>query len=169
MKFFTVKLLDRLNSGDLPGMARAAEAWELVIEKYRTHLRKIDRRLPLGAKRFSADYCFHDAQLLTLSTAEPHDFAAILRQENILRVITYRGARDVTISEPDSSTCFSPEGVLWLYDEFSLTRDGSLGLVEVAKSTFRATANVPERVGWCITVITRSGWKEFSVGAKSIS
>src|SRR5947209_15018428 len=108
MKFFTPELFVELNSDDNDVVDRAEEEWANALRRYRQHLKRISDKLPTSLKRFSDEYCLHDASVLP-----PSDHG-----EPFLPLLLWRPQH----SKPDSTGAIIPvksEGslvLLWYLD-----------------------------------------------------
>ncbi len=68
MRYLKPELLVRCRSLDDDAAETAAEEWEQGIEAYRTRLKAIRSRLPVGARRLLSRFSLHDAKVLSLSS-----------------------------------------------------------------------------------------------------
>ncbi len=70
MKYFTPDLLNRCRSSDDDIADAAAKKWDRATAAYTARLQKIRASLPLGARQLLRHVSLHDAQCLTITTAE---------------------------------------------------------------------------------------------------
>jgi hypothetical protein len=70
MKYFTPELLARCRLADDAVADVAAVQWDKAVAAYNARLQKIRPDLPLGARQLLRQVSLHDAQCLTITTAE---------------------------------------------------------------------------------------------------
>jgi hypothetical protein len=124
MKYFTADLYAQYNSRELAAADRANTQWDKAEKRYTARLGRIRSRLPAKVRQLADKLCFHDAELISLgrSTAGAH---LLLREGNLLHLLSYRLSQPLVVSKPHRSHAFSPNAVRWLYDEVDLLRSGN--------------------------------------------
>ncbi len=132
LRFFTPELYVQFNSSDPELADRANDAWEAAVDAYQTHLRRLQKQLPRGAKELSK-VSLHDAELL--DAQKPIEASKELglitlvdrsaNDEGQARLLLYALAGPVR-STKVRSWPFPAQNPHWLYDEFdqSSTGDG---------------------------------------------
>ena len=132
MKYFNPDLLARYGSPD-DQIADAANAeFEAAAEKYQTHLRTFERKLPRKLCALQRRYYLHDATVLFVGVADQvlHLTLQLDAPPRDTLLLRYRLVSEVqTVTYPG----FSPEDgrpLTWLYDELDIVRDGTYPVVE---------------------------------------
>jgi hypothetical protein len=139
MKFFTPELFAELNSDDDNTVDRAEENWQKALRAYQRHLKRIGDRLPVSLRRFSEQYCLHDASVLSPSERNsdflplllsrpnhPDSTSAVIpvKSKGSLLVLWYFDTSERPHLEKHVDTSvFYDDQVIWLYDEIDCLGD----------------------------------------------
>lgn len=127
LKFFTRELFTRFNADDDALADQADEEWERATEAYQTHLRKIVKKLPRGARALER-ISFHDAELV----GEPHTSASgewgriavaggMAFEKSMIHLLKYELDDRIEQLRHNVAWPFSPKQVHWLYDEIDVS------------------------------------------------
>lgn len=141
MKYFTPELFVALNSADDAAAAAAENQWEIATCDYRTYLCRIEAKLPETLRKFAADVCLHDAEIVApiagLHSALPYltmqlhsagnrrSFSVLsVGQEGALMTLLYSNVEPPQVQLAGRSDVFYDDHLIWLYDEISCPKRG---------------------------------------------
>lgn len=141
MKYFTPELFIALNSEDDAVAAAAEEQWQIATDDYRDHLRRIEAKLPETLRRFAADVCPHDAEIVAsmsgLHSALPYltmqlhaagsrrSYSVLsVNHEGAMMTLLYSNVEPPEVQLPAASDVFYDDHLIWLYDEISCPKRG---------------------------------------------
>lgn len=131
MKYFTPELIARLNSPDNSVADAATEEWEKRLEQYERDLQEVEPQLPEHIREFNG-LLLHDARVYSL--ARHGDRLVMILRKDIpprdLVIIDYVLSEEPSINREALSPLYRDPAMEFLYDEFTVVRQGDVPLYE---------------------------------------
>ncbi len=139
MKYFTPELFVQGNSDDPDDVDFVEAAWENAIERYTQRFEAIKPQLPENLRRFEAEQCLHDADVLSPAWNPPGsangscgEVIFVAQQvntlypefQNTLAILKYAAVAEPTVAIPVVSEVFKDVQPNWLYDEIDVVEPG---------------------------------------------